>query len=103
MGLAIDICVGPAIQVALVVAPILVLVSWFVGQHFTLVFGSPLELFAIAGTGFVVNAVAADGETTWFEGVLLVGIYVLFGLAFLFAALPGSWEMNILYCHRAVC
>jgi Ca2+:H+ antiporter len=89
MGLAINICVGSAIQIALVVAPVLVLVSWFIGQHFTLVFGSPLELFAIAGTVFIVNAVADDGETTWFEGVLLVGVYVLFGLAFLFAAVPG--------------
>jgi Ca2+:H+ antiporter len=47
-----------------------------------LVFDSPLDLFAIAGTAFVVRAIAADGETTWFEGLLLVGVYVLFGLGF---------------------
>jgi Ca2+:H+ antiporter len=38
-----------------------------------LVFGSPLDLFAIASTAFIVRAIAADGETTWFEGLLLVG------------------------------
>lgn len=35
---------------------------------------------------FTVNSIAADGETNWFEGTLLVVIYVLFGLAFYYAA-----------------
>jgi len=48
----------------------------------TLVFSDPLDLFAIAGTAFIVNAIAGDGETTWFEGLLLVGVYVLLALAF---------------------
>jgi len=86
MGLVLNICVGSAIQVALVVAPSLVLVSWLIGQPMTFVFSSPLDLFAIAGTAFIVNAIATDGETTWFEGVLLVGVYILFGLAFFFIA-----------------
>ena len=47
-----------------------------------LVFSSPLELIAIATVAFAVNAVTQDGETTWFEGVLLLSIYVLLGLAF---------------------
>ena len=86
MGLVLNICIGSAIQVALVVAPLLVLVSWLMGHPMTLVFGNPLDLFAIAGTAFTVNAIAADGETTWFEGVLLIGVYVLLGLAFFFVA-----------------
>jgi len=49
-----------------------------------LVFSSPLELVAIAAVAFAVNAVTRDGETTWFEGVLLVSIYVLLALAFYF-------------------
>lgn len=88
MGLVLNICVGSAIQIALVVAPLLVLVSWLMGRPMTLVFGSPLDLFAIAGAAFAVNAIAADGETTWFEGVLLIGVYVLLGLAFFFVG-PG--------------
>ncbi len=90
MGLALNICVGSAIQIALVVAPVLVLVSWLTGHPMTLVFGSPLDLFAIAGTAFIVNAIAADGETTWFEGVLLIGVYFLLGLAFFFVAPAGA-------------
>ena len=89
MGLALNICVGSAIQVALVVAPLLVLGSWIIGRPMTLVFDNPLDLFAIAGTALIVNAVASDGETTWFEGVLLIGVYALIGLAFFFSAPAG--------------
>ena len=89
MGLVLNICIGSSIQVALVVAPLLVLVSWAIGHPMTLVFGNPLDLFAIAGAAFTVNAIASDGETTWFEGVLLIGVYVLLGLAFFFVA-PGG-------------
>jgi len=84
MGLVLNICVGSAIQVGLVVAPALVIISWFMGHPMNLVFSNPLHLFAIAGTALIVGAVARDGETTWFEGLLLLGIYVLFGLAFFF-------------------
>lgn len=85
MGLVLQICIGSAIQVALVLAPLLVLISWALGHPMTLVFANPLHLFGIASTAFIVNAIARDGETTWFEGVLLVGVYVLFGLAFFFS------------------
>ena len=84
MGLVLNICVGSAIQVALVVAPLLVLVSWAIGHPMTLVFNSALDLFAIVCAAFIVNSVARDGETTWFEGVLLIGVYLLFGLAFFY-------------------
>ncbi len=89
MGLVMNICIGSAIQVALVIAPLLVIMSWLMGRPMTLVFGNPLDLFAIAGAAFTVNAIAADGETTWFEGVLLIGVYVLLGLAFFFIAPAG--------------
>jgi Ca2+:H+ antiporter len=84
IGAALNICIGSAIQVALVVAPLLVLISAFMDRPMTLVFHNPLYLFAIASTAFVVNAVARDGKTTWFEGLLLVGVYTLFGLSFFF-------------------
>jgi Ca2+:H+ antiporter len=54
-----------------------------------LVFGNPLELIAIAGVAFAVNTIAHDGETTWFEGVLLLAVYVLLGLAFFFVTPPA--------------
>jgi Ca2+:H+ antiporter len=90
MGLVMSICVGSAIQIGLVLAPLLVIGSWLMGHPMTLVFPNPLDLFAIAGTVFAVNAIAADGETTWFEGVLLIGVYLLFGIAFFYVAPAGQ-------------
>jgi Ca2+:H+ antiporter len=84
MSLVMSICVGSAIQVALVIAPLLVLASWAIGRPMTLVFSNPLDLFAIAGTVFIVNAISSDGETNWFEGLLLIGVYVLLAMAFFF-------------------
>jgi Ca2+:H+ antiporter len=84
MGLVMTTTVGSTIQVALLVAPILVLGSWAMGRPMNLVFANPLELVAIAGTTFAVDAIAQDGEATWFEGVLLLAVYVLFAIAFFF-------------------
>jgi Ca2+:H+ antiporter len=84
MGLVVTITVGSTIQVALFTAPLLVLISWAIGHPMNLVFGNPLELIAIAGSAFAVNSIAQDGETTWFEGVLLLAVYALLGLAFFY-------------------
>ncbi len=85
MGLVMGICLGSSVQMALVLAPGLVLISHFLGHPMNLIFSNPLELFAIVAAVFAVRSIAADGETNWFEGVLLVGVYVLFGIAFCFA------------------
>jgi Ca2+:H+ antiporter len=84
MDLVMSIAVGSTIQIALMTAPILVLVSYTIGHPMNLVFNSPLELIAIAGVAFAVNAIAQDGETTWFEGLLLIVVYTLLALSFFF-------------------
>jgi Ca2+:H+ antiporter len=88
MELTINITVGSTIQIALLVAPVLVLVSFFMGKPMNLVFSNPLELIAVAAVAFIVNAIAQDGETTWFEGVLLLAVYILLGMAFFFITPP---------------
>jgi Ca2+:H+ antiporter len=92
MGLTMTLTVGSTIQVALFVAPVLVLTSWVMGQPMNLVFRNPLELIAVAGVAFAVNTIARDGETTWFEGVLLLAVYLMLALAFFFATplQPGA-------------
>ncbi len=85
MGLVMGICVGSTVQVALLLAPLLVIISYFMGHPVDLVFTNPLELIAIVGAVFAVNSIAMDGETTWFEGLLLVAVYCLLGFAFFFA------------------
>ena len=88
MSLVMTICVGSAVQVGLVVAPLLVLISWAMGHPLSLVFPSVLNLFAIGAAVVITKSVAADGETNWFEGLMLVGVYVLLAIAFFFVA-PG--------------
>jgi Ca2+:H+ antiporter len=88
LGLALGITVGSTIQMALFVAPLLVVVSYLLGTPMTLVFATPLELIAIAGVAFVVGAICHDGEATWFEGLLLVAVWALFASAFFFVT-PG--------------
>lgn len=88
MGLVLGITLGSSIQIALLVAPVLVIVSYFLGHPMNLVFSNPLELIAVAGVAFAVNAIAHDGETNWFEGVLLLGVYAVLVLAFFFATSP---------------
>jgi Ca2+:H+ antiporter len=84
MGLVITITVGSTIQLALLTAPVLVIASQFMSHRLNLVFGNPLEMIAIAATAFAVNSIAQDGETTWFEGVLLLAVYALLAVAFFF-------------------
>lgn len=86
MDLVMSICIGSAIQMGLVVAPLLVLISWAMGSPLSLVFPNLLDLFAIAGAALIARSIAADGETNWFEGLLLIGVYVLLALAFFFVA-----------------
>jgi Ca2+:H+ antiporter len=86
MGLVMTTTVGSTIQVALLVAPVLVLVSYALGVPMDLVFSNPLELIAIAGIAFVVSSISQDGEVTWFEGLLLLAVYALLALAFFFVA-----------------
>ena len=83
MDLSVQIAVGSSLQIALFIAPLLVFLSYVIGPGpMDLVF-SPLEVVAVAVSVLVVAQIAGDGETHWMEGVLLLGVYVLMGLAFL--------------------
>jgi Ca2+:H+ antiporter len=85
MDLAVNIAIGSSAQVALFVAPVLVIASFFLGPYpLALVFNG-FELGAILLAVLIANYVTQDGESTWFEGVQLLAVYVVFGLAFYFA------------------
>jgi Ca2+:H+ antiporter len=85
MDLAVNIAIGSSGQVALFVAPILVIASYFIGPYpLALVFNG-FELGAILIAILIANYVTQDGESTWFEGVQLLAVYLVFGLAFYFA------------------
>jgi Ca2+:H+ antiporter len=78
---AISVIVNSSLQVALALTPVLVFVSLLFATHLTLVFPTLLALVLVIAAilgAFVVN----DGETTWQEGVVLVGFYVVIAASF---------------------
>ncbi len=82
MDLAVNIAVGSSIQVALLVAPLLVLIGFFSGKPMDLVFSNPLELAALTAAILATNSVVKDGESNWLEGLMLLGVYFVVGCAF---------------------
>ncbi len=84
MDIAVTIAIGSSSQVALLLAPVLVFLSYFVGpEPMDLVF-SPLEVLALILSSVLVNFVALDGKSHWMEGVQLLGLYIVLGIAFFF-------------------
>jgi Ca2+:H+ antiporter len=81
MDLSLSISLGSSLQIALFVAPVLVFVSLFFKEKLLLVF-NPYELLALATASIVAMLVSQDGESNWLEGVLLLVVYVILGLAF---------------------
>jgi Ca2+:H+ antiporter len=84
---AMSVAAGSSVQMALLVAPVLVLISLAVGHPLTLVF-SKLELIVVTLVTFVYALVSLDGETTWLEGLQLVAFYVMVAATAFF--LPGT-------------
>ena len=85
MDLAVNIAIGSSAQIALFVAPVLVIASFFIGPGpMPLVFNG-FELGAILIAIMIANYVAQDGESNWFEGVQLLAVYIVLALAFLYA------------------
>ncbi len=85
MSLAINIAIGSSAQVALFVAPVLVLCSFFLGPApMPLVFNG-LEMAALAIAAIIANQVTQEGESTWYEGLQLLLVYLVLALAFGYA------------------
>jgi Ca2+:H+ antiporter len=85
MDLSVNIAIGSSGQVALFVAPVLVLLSFVIGPGpMPLVFNG-FEIAAIFLAVLVAYQVTNEGESTWFEGVQLLALYVILGLTFYYA------------------
>jgi Ca2+:H+ antiporter len=82
MDLAVNIAIGSSAQIALFVAPALVLTSFVLGPHpMALVFNG-FELGGILLAIVIANHVTNEGESTWYEGLQLLAVYVVLGIAF---------------------
>jgi Ca2+:H+ antiporter len=85
MDLSVNIAIGSSAQVAMFVAPVLVLISFVLGPGpMPLVFNG-FEIAAIFLAVLVAHQVTNEGESTWFEGVQLLALYLILGLTFYFA------------------
>jgi Ca2+:H+ antiporter len=85
MDLAINIAIGSSAQIGLFVAPVLVILSFAFGPApMALVFNG-YEIAALLFAVLISTTLISDGESTWFEGIQLLGVYVLLGLVFYYA------------------
>lgn len=83
MDLAIGIAIGSSVQIALFVAPVMVLFGWLLGVPLPLEFGL-LETAAAFVSVQITISILADGKTNWLEGVMLLACYTILALAFFF-------------------
>ncbi|MFD0697195.1 calcium/proton exchanger [Paenibacillus sp. GCM10027628] len=82
MGAAVEIAIGSSLQIALFVAPVLVLVSFFVGGTPMNIVFSTYEIAAIGVAVFITKSISQDGTTNWYEGLLLLVVYIILGVVF---------------------
>lgn len=81
MDIAVEIAVGSTLQVAMFVAPLLVLISLFFPVSMPLVFTMP-ELITMVTAALLMIIISNDGETNWFEGLTLLAAYLIMGIGF---------------------
>ena len=84
MDLSLGIAIGSSLQIALFVAPVLILASNFIGPHpMDLEFTVP-EIVAVLLAIVVTGQICGDGESNWLEGVQLLSFYLVLGILFYF-------------------
>ena len=83
MDLSFAISMGSSTQIAVFVAPLMIVIAWMLGVPLTFEFGM-LETVSAFLAVLIVNIIASDGKSNWLEGALLLGTYVVLGAAFLF-------------------
>jgi Ca2+:H+ antiporter len=93
MDLSVSVAVGSSMQIALFVAPVLVITGWIIGQPMDLNF-NPFELVAVAVAILIANSISSDGKSNWLEGGLLLATYTVLGLAFYFHPVTEGMGMG---------
>lgn len=95
MDLSLSVAVGSSMQIALFVAPVLVIAGWIIGQPMDLDF-NPFELVAVAVSVLIANSISSDGKSNWLEGSLLLATYAVLGLAFFFHPVVEGLDIGLL-------
>ena len=81
MDLSFAIAVGSSTQIAVFVAPMMVLIAWMLGVGLAFDFGL-FETIAVFLSVLIANSIASDGKSNWLEGGMLLGTYAILGMAF---------------------
>ena len=81
MDLSFAIAVGSSTQIAVFVAPLMVIIAWIVGVPLDFNFGI-FETIAVFLSVLIANAIASDGKSNWLEGAMLLGTYAIMAVAF---------------------
>lgn len=81
MDLSINIALGSSTQLALLIAPLLVFIGFFLGRPMDLIFTEG-EIVAVIIAVVALKFVATDGESNWLEGLMLLGVYAILAVAF---------------------
>ena len=82
MEMSIGIAPGSGYQIALFVVPTLIIVGMVIRKPFTLVF-SIFELASVFFASIILNLIAHDGKSNWFEGIMLIAVYAIIATGFL--------------------
>ena len=83
MDLSFAISMGSSTQIAVFIAPLMVIIAWALGVPLTFEFGI-LETVSAFLAVLIVNSIAADGKSNWLEGAMLLSSYGVLAAAFLF-------------------
>jgi Ca2+:H+ antiporter len=87
MDLSLSIALGSSLQIALLVAPLLVFISLLMGHPMTLEFNHP-EVIAMVAASVIAALVAIDARSNWFEGAMLLAVFFILAIGFFF--IPGG-------------
>ena len=88
MDASINIAVGSSIQIALFVAPLLVFLSFLIAPRPMDLIFTPMEVLAVLASAGIMAFCANDGESHWMEGIQLLAVYIILGIAFFYLPIP---------------
>lgn len=84
MELSLGIAIGSSLQIALFVAPALVILSHFIGPRVMDLVFTPAEVLTVFVSVLITAQIVSDGESNWLEGVLLLAVYLILAIVFYF-------------------
>jgi Ca2+:H+ antiporter len=87
LDVSVSIAIGSSSQVAMFLAPLLLFISYFLGPAPLDLAFKPLETISLVLSVVLVNFISLDGESHWMEGVQLLALYIILGIAYFFLPL----------------